>query len=195
MLKSLPVPAFFADQRSDQQKVDALLEQYASERDIELAHDPSSEIEARIASLRDAGVQPNTTAYLTQLHDIDSSDEETQIDKITRKIMDEVAIESSTTANNAVTQVPPKKKHPRILKAADRGTPLHASTPELSFCVICYVQATTRCLDCDGDLYCSKCFTEIHRDWSETHHKSIPYKPRTAATTSEEDEDMDEDED
>lgn len=101
--------------------------------------------------------------------------------------MEELRLENSTSTENS--QVPAKKKHPRMLKGADRGTPLHASTPELSFCVICFTQATTRCLDCDGDLYCSKCFTEIHRDWSETHHKSIPYEKPRMKTPVTEDED------
>lgn len=70
------------DNRSDQQKVDAMLEQFVNEREIHLAHNAEDELEARIATLREKGVRPNEGAYVSNLHD-DGSDEE--VDKITRK--------------------------------------------------------------------------------------------------------------
>lgn len=64
--------------------MDSLLEEFITERDIELAHDPQEEIEARLATLREKGVRPNEGPYISNLHDSGSSEEE--IDKITKKV-------------------------------------------------------------------------------------------------------------
>ncbi|XP_044746209.1 abscission/NoCut checkpoint regulator isoform X2 [Coccinella septempunctata] len=82
------------DNRTHQEKVDGLLDQYTSERDIEFQHNPQEEIEARLATLREQGVRPNEGTYMSNLHDSDDSEEE--IGKITKKIMDEVALEQAT---------------------------------------------------------------------------------------------------
>jgi hypothetical protein len=76
---------FTIDTRTDQQKADSLLEQFVSERDIELAHNPQDEIEARLATLREQGVRPNEGPYISNLHDSSSSEEE--MDKITKKVI------------------------------------------------------------------------------------------------------------
>lgn len=73
------------DTRTDQQKADALLEQFLSERDIELAHNPQEEIEARLATLREKGVRPNEGPYISNLHDSSGSEED--VDKITKKVV------------------------------------------------------------------------------------------------------------
>lgn len=75
---------FAPDTRTEQEKTDMLLEQFLGERDIELSHDPQSEIESRIAVLRKDGVKPNEGPYISNLHDSSSSDEE--VDKITKKV-------------------------------------------------------------------------------------------------------------
>lgn len=75
---------FALDTRSDQQKADGLLDYFTSEREIELAHNPQGEIEARLASLREQGVRPNEGPYISNLHDSSSSEEE--VDRITKKV-------------------------------------------------------------------------------------------------------------
>lgn len=72
------------DNKTTQEKVDGLLEQYTSERDIELQHNPQEEIEARLATLREQGVRPNEGPFISNLHDSDDSEEE--IEKITKKV-------------------------------------------------------------------------------------------------------------
>lgn len=72
------------DTRTDQEKVDSLLEMFMKEREIDLAQNPEGEIVARLASLRDQGVRPNEGSYLKNLHDSSGSEEE--VDRITRKV-------------------------------------------------------------------------------------------------------------
>lgn len=50
---------------------------------------------------------------------------------------------------------------------------------ELPWCVLCNDDAKFRCLDCDGDLYCNSCNIEAHKNWGDTDHRVVPYKPRS----------------
>lgn len=52
------------------------------------------------------------------------------------------------------------------------------SSPELPWCVLCNKDAQFRCLDCGGDLYCSECNTEAHKNWGDTDHRIVTYKQK-----------------
>lgn len=52
-----------------------------------------------------------------------------------------------------------------------------SDSPELPWCVLCNKDATVRCLDCGGDIYCSECNKEVHRQFNETDHRVIPFRP------------------
>ena len=49
-----------------------------------------------------------------------------------------------------------------------------------SWCIICQDDATVKCLGCDGDLYCAKCWKEGHMGpdvgWEEKRHKWTKFK-------------------
>lgn len=49
-----------------------------------------------------------------------------------------------------------------------------------SWCVICQDDATVKCLGCEGDLYCAKCWKEGHMGsdvgWEERKHKWTKFK-------------------
>ncbi|EFA06685.2 abscission/NoCut checkpoint regulator isoform X2 [Tribolium castaneum] len=156
---------FQVDSRTDQQKADSLLEQFVNERDIELAHNPQEEIEARLATLREQGVRPNEGPYISNLHDSSSSEEE--VDKITKKIMDEVAIEERCPKSKKLTPSSSNEDENNV-----------RSSPELPWCVLCNNDAKFRCFDCGGDLYCSECNVEVHKNWGDTDHKVVPYKSK-----------------
>ncbi|KAJ8977963.1 hypothetical protein NQ317_008155 [Molorchus minor] len=155
-------PLYTPDNRTDQQKANSLLEQFVNERDIELSHNPQEEIEARLATLRERGVRPNEGSYISNLHDSSGSEEE--MDKITKKIMDEVALDDRCP-------VKINTKTPSNDEEQD-GT----SSPELPWCVLCNKDAKYRCMDCSGDLYCSECNIEVHKTLGDTDHKVVPYK-------------------
>ena len=45
----------------------------------------------------------------------------------------------------------------------------------LPWCSICNEDASLRCGECEGDLYCRRCFAECHGEF-EMDHKAEPYK-------------------
>ncbi|XP_022913088.1 abscission/NoCut checkpoint regulator [Onthophagus taurus] len=147
------------DFRTDEQKVDAYLEMFTAERDIELAQNPEEELEARLATLRGQGVRPNENSYISNLHDDSSSDSEEEVGKITKKIMAEVALD---------------KKYELKLPCPENEEEYEE---ELPWCVLCNKDAKYRCIDCGGDLYCQKCNLELHSSWDGTAHRIIKYTP------------------
>ncbi|GJQ76379.1 hypothetical protein Trydic_g2097 [Trypoxylus dichotomus] len=156
-------PMLTTDMRTDNQKVDGLLGQFINERGIELAHNPQEKIEARLARLREKGVRPNEGLYISNLHDSGSSSEE-EIDRISKKIMDEVALEEKYS-----------RKYPPSNNCEDDITDETVS-PELPWCVLCNNDAKYRCLDCGSDLYCSLCNTEVHKNWGESDHRVVNFQ-------------------
>ncbi|XP_056640788.1 abscission/NoCut checkpoint regulator [Diorhabda sublineata] len=157
-------PLYTVDLRTDREKADSLLEQFMSERDIELSHQNLEDIETRVAALREKGVRPNEGTYIKNLHDSGGSEEE--VDKITKKIMDEVALDEKLPAAVLSTS-----------KATDEEDEFNDS-PQLPWCVLCNNDAKYRCIDCDGDLYCSSCNKEVHKTWGDTDHHVVPFKPK-----------------
>ncbi|KAF5274363.1 hypothetical protein FQA39_LY07243 [Lamprigera yunnana] len=149
--------------RSEQEQVDSMLEMFTKERDIELAKNPEEGIEARLATLRGQGVRPNEGSYISNLHD-SGSDEE--VDKITKKIMDEVALEERCSIGTSKDS---------SLDTAEKMDEKPNSSPELPWCVLCNNDAKYRCLDCE-DLYCAACNAEVHKTWGDTDHRVVAYK-------------------
>lgn len=143
------------DSRTNQEKVDGLLEQYTSERDIELQHNPQEEIEARLATLREQGVRPNEGPYMSNLHDSDDSEEE--IGKISKKVMDEVALEEKTKVIIGSSGTEEEEQYENL-----------DETDVLPWCVLCNNDANVKCIEC-GDLYCAKCNKEVHEQWDRDH--------------------------
>lgn len=60
-----------------------------------------------------------------------------------------------------------------------QGLPKFTDEEIDSWCIICNGDATVRCLGCDGDLYCQKCWDEGHRGadagYEEKMHKAVVY--------------------
>lgn len=52
---------------------------------------------------------------------------------------------------------------------------------DLPWCCICNEDATIRCFDCDGDLYCTRCFSEGHEQFGLFDHKYGPFEPNRKA--------------
>jgi hypothetical protein len=84
------------------------------------------------------------------------------------QIMDEVAIEERC----------PKQTFKKLTPSSSNEEENERSSPELPWCVLCNNDAKFRCFDCGGDLYCGECNVEVHKNWDDTDHKVVPYKPK-----------------
>lgn len=51
-----------------------------------------------------------------------------------------------------------------------------ANEDELPWCELCNEDAQLRCLGCDRDLYCRRCWKETHRDSDMKRHQIEDYK-------------------
>ena len=82
--------------------------------------------------------------------------------------MDEVAIEERL----------PKQTFKKLTPSSSNEEEVDRSSPELPWCVLCNNDAKFRCFDCGGDLYCGECNIEVHKNWADTDHKVVPFKPK-----------------
>jgi hypothetical protein len=48
---------------------------------------------------------------------------------------------------------------------------------DLPWCCICNDDATISCYDCDGDIYCQRCFADGHQRFGLVDHKYAPFNP------------------
>ncbi|GAB0100489.1 abscission/NoCut checkpoint regulator [Sergentomyia squamirostris] len=158
---------FAVDKRSEQQKLEDLLKQYSEEAAIREAHDPAKDIEKRLAALKGNPLNPSgsnlhpTTSDKTP--DDESEDEETAARKIAQKYLEESALEDNILdpdEKELISSLPPPSK----------------DTEELPWCTICNEDATIRCTDCDGELFCRECFKDIHDDEEYKAHRTKAYK-------------------
>lgn len=67
---------------------------------------------------------------------------------------------------------------PNVQKSAE---PSPASDDDVdTWCIICLDDATLQCIDCDGDLYCNRCWMEGHKGESagpeERKHRALTYE-------------------
>ena len=49
---------------------------------------------------------------------------------------------------------------------------------EYPWCIICNEDATLRCISCEGDLFCKRCFRECHTDYDTKDHVTETYKKK-----------------
>ena len=62
------------------------------------------------------------------------------------------------------------------LEDHDPGKEEEFKPVEYPWCIICNDDAVLRCVQCEGDLYCKRCFRECHVDFDTKHHVAETYK-------------------
>jgi hypothetical protein len=100
-------------------------------------------------------------------------------------------IDSSLAARFASLGIPPSSSStdddalglPSVPTGIKNRKPTPSSAPPEdvidTWCIICLDDANLKCLGCDGDLYCTKCWMEGHRSedagYEERKHKAVEY--------------------
>lgn len=170
---------FRIDQRSDQEKVNDLVERYHNEVALDEASDPIRDLEERLNKLRGVAgksdtVQPEGSKPLV------APDDEDDDKKFVKKILAEAMLDAQLHITD----------EERELMEGIPKPPKDYDLEELPWCTICNEDAKIRCVDCDGELYCKACFREIHDDEDYRRHQTKPYqKPKTEGDLSSSDED------
>lgn len=154
------------DNRSDQEKINDLLNQYGEENQINEGVgeiiDPIKDIENRLAKLKEGS--SSRTKVTKPVESEESEDEETVAKKMVQKFMEEAALPSDS--------ISPDEKE--FLESIPK--PPKEESEELPWCTICNEDAILRCESCDNELFCKICFKEVHDDDEEyLNHKTVPY--------------------
>ncbi|XP_041469403.1 abscission/NoCut checkpoint regulator-like [Lytechinus variegatus] len=157
------------------------LEEEATKRGAER----DAEIAGRLAHLK--GAQSGENTGNLNLDGDSDEDEEKASQRLIQQILEEDKLDDRVAADGF--QVPTERVHPKPTSNTNisENPPLepHKHDPpgpqtnpdELPWCCICNEDAIVRCVDCDNDLYCKRCFREGHRDYGIESHKVKPYKP------------------
>ncbi|XP_072120791.1 abscission/NoCut checkpoint regulator [Mobula birostris] len=110
----------------------------------------------------------------------DEDNEEMLTQRILKQVNEEIALDRRSGYNIPVEQ--PKTVQPIPVGRKQRHvspSPAMTETPdsddELPWCSICNNDAVLRCHDCDGDLYCHRCFREGHDKFERKEHRTSKY--------------------
>lgn len=169
-----------ANRMMEAARAELQLDEEATKRGAE----KDADIAGRLAHLQ--GVQPVESTGNLQLNDDSDEDEEKASQRLIQQLLEEDKLDDRVAADGfqvpTGTKLQPKlttntiseKPHMDDLK---HDPPRPQTDPdELAWCCICNEDAVLRCVDCDNDLYCKRCFREGHRDFGIESHKIKPYK-------------------
>lgn len=152
---NLPKP----DTRTQQEKVDNLLQQYMEETNLN-ADKPINleEIEKRLQKLK--GLDGATSQKHSTPSEDSDEDDETAAAKLIKKALEEAESEKRLGITEEFKEEP-------MDEASDET--------EFPWCSICNEDAVVRCLGCDSSLYCRSCFKEGHDYFEMKEHKTVLY--------------------
>ncbi|KAG8410666.1 hypothetical protein J3459_017010 [Metarhizium acridum] len=103
----------------------------------------------------------------------DTSPKPKGIDDITARM----AALRAPAAEDELPSVPTSKPSKRVDRLTSRTN--YTDDDVDSWCTVCLEDATLRCLGCDGDAYCARCWREMHvgpaAAWDERSHRAVQF--------------------
>ncbi len=92
----------------------------------------------------------------------ESSEDEEEAEKVIEQVMDSLKLEDHALEDEL---------------SCDRKQDV-VQEQEYPWCMICNEDATLRCQECDGEIFCIFCFKECHKDYDIRSHIGSPYKSK-----------------
>nr|ACO12928.1 Zinc finger FYVE domain-containing protein 19 [Lepeophtheirus salmonis] len=124
--------------------------------------------------IKDIHLSKETTS--SPMDDIEQQNEENESKKVLQQILDEVAIEEKL---GQIEELPTPDGDPITImnKYTQRQIQkqINEEESECPWCVICNEDASIRCIGCESDLYCPRCFKECHDDFDAHDHKTTKF--------------------
>ncbi|XP_078419151.1 abscission/NoCut checkpoint regulator isoform X2 [Cetorhinus maximus] len=165
--------------RLEEEKKSNLLDQATTElKEDNLHKEQVLKISKRLATLK--GEDPNAAVDDWKYAELDSDEENEELltQRILKQVNEEIALDEASGYNIPVQK--PKSAQPTPARKKLRSPPFAEeadSDEELPWCCICNNDAVLRCRDCDGDLYCQRCFREGHDKFERKEHRTSKYRP------------------
>ncbi|XP_041071175.1 abscission/NoCut checkpoint regulator isoform X2 [Carcharodon carcharias] len=165
--------------RLEEEKKSNLLDQATAElKEDNLHKEQVLKISKRLATLK--GEDPNAAVDDWKYAELDSDEENEELltQRILKQVNEEIALDEASGYNIPVQK--PKSAQPTPARKKLRSPPFDEeadSDEELPWCCICNNDAVLRCRDCDGDLYCQRCFREGHDKFERKEHRTSKYRP------------------
>lgn len=140
-------------------------------------------------------MDPNTLATrqlgITLSMDEDDRVSDDAVAALVDQMMEEVSLDRKLEAGGYGSYLEEQSNQPDTGASHDPGPQLkpqggaggaslaaaYEGDDDLPWCCICNEDASIRCYDCDGDLYCSRCFSEGHESFGLFDHRYVAYEP------------------
>lgn len=145
-------------------------------------NDPSS---SGLSAAQQLGISNDRGFLMTgaAAHDQDGFDDEVH-DLITR-MLEEAELEKRLEASGLKYEDKEEKSKGKSAEAGSAAAQFGGGgavggacgVDELPWCCICNDDAQLRCEDCDGDLYCKRCFSEGHQQFGLFDHQYVLFEP------------------
>lgn len=166
------------DTRPQARQSDDLLSQMQEEVKLDgvagqVEKEALAELEARLAKLKGFDPPSKAAQGQGQGHRHENEEEmnsDDEAEKIMSQVMAERDLEEDLEEPPPLSQGMTKlvRQLTRDLQKAD-----DEDEEELPWCGICNEDAALKCLDCEGDLFCRRCFDECHDEFDMKHRSQV----------------------
>lgn len=157
-------------------EVDDVISRFKDEIELDARNPPEEEDEEPPEA--EEGTNDNADLALPSVPaNLDISEDTSQrpkgIDDITARM---AALRAPSTSDD-LPSVPTSKPTKRVNRLTSKTN--YTDDDVDSWCTVCLEDATLRCLGCDDDVYCTRCWREMHigpsAAWDDRSHKAVQF--------------------